>query len=320
MTLHKITVPTPFKVGDVNLYLLKGETISLIDAGPNTEMAWEALLTGLSDHRLNINDIDQIILTHHHVDHFGMAAKLIDASGRIKLYCHPQSAPFITLNEERFQEVIDYFYRFYQEQGVPEEMARMAENIRALYRDYSLPLTIDGWLEEGDTLPQEPNWKVYHFPGHAQDQLGFYHEKDKVLIASDHLIQQISSNAILEAPYGLGPRPKTLIQYRHSLERCLSMDISIAHSGHGNDIDQVSALIQTRLNKQVQRAEDLYQLFAGNPRTAFEIASVYYGQRIYREMPLIMSEIIGHLDLLESWGRLTARKEGDQVIYVPLHG
>ncbi|MDR7561019.1 MAG: MBL fold metallo-hydrolase, partial [Armatimonadota bacterium] len=39
MRLHRIELPTPFPVGPVNAYLLAGEPLTLVDAGPRTPQA-----------------------------------------------------------------------------------------------------------------------------------------------------------------------------------------------------------------------------------------------------------------------------------------
>ena len=36
MDIHKIIIPTPYAVGDVNAFLVKGDTLTLFDAGPKT--------------------------------------------------------------------------------------------------------------------------------------------------------------------------------------------------------------------------------------------------------------------------------------------
>lgn len=71
-TISQLTVPTPFAVGDAHVYLLKGDTLSLVDAGVKTKAAWEALKTQLRQLGYAPNDIEQIILTHHHPDHIGL--------------------------------------------------------------------------------------------------------------------------------------------------------------------------------------------------------------------------------------------------------
>ena len=64
-------MPTPFPVGDVNVYLVKGDALTLIDTGVNTEESKETLSYKLGELRLKITDIEQVILTHHHPDHAG---------------------------------------------------------------------------------------------------------------------------------------------------------------------------------------------------------------------------------------------------------
>src|SRR5262249_36627455 len=59
-----IALPTPFEVGDVNAYLLKGEPLTLLDPGPQTDEAWRALVAGLKQHRTRPEDIELIVLTH----------------------------------------------------------------------------------------------------------------------------------------------------------------------------------------------------------------------------------------------------------------
>ena len=43
MEINKIVIPTPYPVGDVNAFLVKGDALTLFDAGPKTEEAYEAI-------------------------------------------------------------------------------------------------------------------------------------------------------------------------------------------------------------------------------------------------------------------------------------
>ena len=52
--IHKIVIPTPFAVGDVNAFLVKGDTLSLVDAGPKTPEAYEALKSWYKSSRVFI--------------------------------------------------------------------------------------------------------------------------------------------------------------------------------------------------------------------------------------------------------------------------
>lgn len=41
--IAKLILPTPFPVGDVNVYVIKGDLLTLVDVGPKTDEAWQAL-------------------------------------------------------------------------------------------------------------------------------------------------------------------------------------------------------------------------------------------------------------------------------------
>lgn len=69
--IAKLVIPTPFPVGDVNVYAVKGEKLTLVDAGPKTDEAWEALKSQLKELNLTPGDFEQVVLTHHHPDHAG---------------------------------------------------------------------------------------------------------------------------------------------------------------------------------------------------------------------------------------------------------
>ena len=76
MKIVPISVPTPFYVGPVNCYLIAEDPVTLIDTGPKTKEAVEALREGLRRARFRVSDIRRIVLTHAHEDHCGLARSL----------------------------------------------------------------------------------------------------------------------------------------------------------------------------------------------------------------------------------------------------
>ena len=70
----QVQIPLPYALNIVNCYLLRGQQgWTLVDTGLNTPPAraqWKAALNELN---IAPTDIDKIILTHMHPDHFGMA-------------------------------------------------------------------------------------------------------------------------------------------------------------------------------------------------------------------------------------------------------
>src|SRR5881227_430207 len=88
MKIIPIPLPTPFYVGPVNVYLVAEEPVTLIDTGPKTREANEALREGLRKARLRVFDIRRIVLTHAHEDHCGMARALRDEAKEARVFVH----------------------------------------------------------------------------------------------------------------------------------------------------------------------------------------------------------------------------------------
>ena len=75
MKITSLSVPTPFYVGDVNVYLIREDPVTLIDVGPKTREAAEVLRRKLAAEGVLFSDVRRIVLTHAHEDHCGLAVR-----------------------------------------------------------------------------------------------------------------------------------------------------------------------------------------------------------------------------------------------------
>src|SRR5262245_24441638 len=117
--LHAIALPTPFEIGDVNIYLAEGDTLTLIDCGLNTEAAYTALTDGLATRGYKIRDIKRLLITHHHVDHVGLARRILDESGA-EVWCHADCVHWLETPDEARDHFARYFDVVFRESGVPQ--------------------------------------------------------------------------------------------------------------------------------------------------------------------------------------------------------
>ena len=79
--IHCLPIPTPFKVGRVNVYLIEDEPLTLVDTGPNSGKALDELERQLSDVGHSIDELELVILTHQHIDHLGLIEVIESRSG-----------------------------------------------------------------------------------------------------------------------------------------------------------------------------------------------------------------------------------------------
>jgi len=103
--IYQLQLPLPFTpLGDMalgetlaqtNVYLIRGSMgWLLVDSGWNDSKTIEVFEKGLREIGINFKDISQIVITHSHLDHFGLAGMLKELSGA-KLSLHQRERRFI---------------------------------------------------------------------------------------------------------------------------------------------------------------------------------------------------------------------------------
>lgn len=300
-TITKLTIPTPFAVGDTHVYLLKGDRLSLIDAGVKTKEAWEALKDQLKDLGYHPNDIEQIILTHHHPDHIGLVEEFRRAD---TLAGHEDNDLWLTRDQAYFQRYAQFYRDFFITSGVPESFNGFLKQLEEPLK-YAGEGKLTTYLEENNRLPGHGDWQVIDTKGHAQSHLSFFREADGAFIGGDHVLEHISPNPIIEPPRRREEeRPKPLVQYRANLIKCMSLGISTVYPGHGNNITNLDELVPVQLKRQEQRASKVFQMLQDGMQTPFQLCQKLFPKQIDKQLDLTMSETTGQLDFLEDQGKV----------------
>lgn len=300
--IAKITLPTPFPVGDVNVFLVKGERLTLVDAGTKTEIAWNSFVKQLNELHLSPNDIEQIIITHHHPDHVGFLAYF---PKEVEVFGHPLNQPWLTITESFIEANEQFFVETLAEFGVPESFLTLKHEFRKTTK-YSCNRLLTGHLVEGDTPLGLSEWKVIETPGHASSHIGLFREKDGAYIGGDQLLPHISPNPILEPPLpGEQERFKPQLQLNASLKKLASYPIEIVYPGHGADIAEVKPLIEKRLSRQHDRAMQVKKWLEQEEMTVFEVCQRLFPHIYERELILTLSETVAQFDYLLSLQEIT---------------
>lgn len=313
--IHCITLPTPFAVGDVNIYLIESEKLTLVDTGPKTEEAWKAFQQQIQALGFEVGDIEQVILTHHHPDHVGLADYL--KNNDVTFISLEYNLPWLKKDAEFFKHHDDFYLTVYREMGIEKFHKKAMERIRG-YLSYSCNIEIENVVHEGDAIAGLPGWYIIETPGHAQGHLSLIRKEDGVMIGGDHLIKHISSNALIEPPpLGVKERPKTLLQYRESLKKVINHGVTKVYAGHGKVVEHPKELVHIRLMKQEERAEHILKMLSERPLTGFEICQQLFPTIFLKELGLTMSETLGHLDLLESNNQLKVVEKDGVLYYQP---
>ena len=310
--LHAIELPTPFPVGPITVFLGHGpgEPLTLIDTGPHTPETRAALEAGLADVGYSLANLDRIVITHAHADHFGMAAGLVDLSGA-QVWTHPWNIR--TLSDRQADRAcrVAFYADLLRQAAVPADILSAVGRATQGVNRFSQPVSVDVTLQEGDTLRlADLNWQVLHTPGHAAGLICLYEPTSQTLLSSDHLLADISSNPVVEPPPpGQAERPRSLALYTESLQRVAAMEIERALPSHGPVIYDVAGLVEERLSFHQQRMIRVLDALQQGASTTWEVTNAIFPHRSPLDTFLAVSEVIGHLDLLEMEGRIL----GEQV-------
>jgi glyoxylase-like metal-dependent hydrolase (beta-lactamase superfamily II) len=311
---ERYPIPTPFQVGPINAYLA-GRT--LVDPGPDGEEAWSVLLTALERNDLTPDDIEQVLVTHPHPDHFGSAHRFAERGATV--YASEPCADIVGDFAGRWAYERDYFTDFFERNGMSAATADTVTELPEAFLNYAPDVDVDVTLAAGDTVTvADTTLTVDAVTGHAVGELTFEYEDDdgeSVCIVGDNVLLDITPNPFLQPPTEPGgERPRVLPRYNDCLERQLDAGYDRLLPGHRDVITDPAGRIQEILDAHEARTQDVLELLGG-PKTAVDVMHGLFENLPVTEQFSGMSEAIGHLDVLEERGAVERQERGGMIVY-----
>jgi glyoxylase-like metal-dependent hydrolase (beta-lactamase superfamily II) len=311
--IHRLSIPTPFAVGRVNVYVIEDEPLTLVDTGPNSGSSLDELERGLGALGHSIADLELVILTHQHIDHLGLVDVIRRRSGA-EVATSEVARPYVERYSEEAAADDAFAVELMRRHGIPAETARALQSVSQAFRAWGAQTTVDRVLRDGERIEmRDRTLEVAYRPGHSPSDTVFHDAARRLLIGGDHLLKDISSNPLITRPRGGGQRTQTLVLYLESLRRTRAMDLALVLPGHGDPVSDHRGLIDARLALHERRAAKLERLIRERPRTAHELAHCLWGDVALTQAYLTLSEVLGHTDLLMNAGRVR-EEEPDGVV------
>jgi len=332
--LHQLVLPTPWPVGPVQIYLIDGDPLTLVDTGVKSPDSRAALEAGLEALGRSIDEVRRVLLTHYHGDHLGQVASIRRAGADLELYAHADEVSMIEgFSPERNERLVEHAELF-SEYGVDDETLRaQAAVLRARIDDSPIlcePARVDRVLRDGDTIPfKRFELRVHHVPGHTAGHVVYEEPESGTLLTGDHVMgnavpstSTYYTSALPEPrdPVRRRPRLRGLPLYLDSLRRLRRLDAKTILPAHGGVLSRPSRAIDDALlfyDVRVQRIERGLRTLAamGQDVTAWEIWRALFSKLDpVREMRNRMLMVIGALDVLEDQGLCITRRRDDGVL------
>jgi len=297
----RIELPLGIMFPTVNCYLLPGEQLTLIDCGMDMEDSWEIFQAKLHENNFQLQDIQQVVLTHEHIDHVGMLPKILAHTNATikaplvikKWFSHPK---------EQRQKSSTFIKKLYKSIGLPEEIINVgiefvkAINIRPTIEDFS---RFD-FFAAGDFLNMgNTNWEILNTPGHCPAQHVFVQNEEKRIFSGDMLLPITPMPIVTQDPNNPEQENRALKDLLDSFARLRKYDFQKVYSGHGPIFSNANAVIDQQIARiQMRKAECLERYQSGH-QTVYEIHQKMYPNHSLPPNFSGIHMIMGYLDLLK---------------------
>jgi glyoxylase-like metal-dependent hydrolase (beta-lactamase superfamily II) len=311
--LVPLETPTPFIVGPVNVFLLKGGPLTLIDTGTCTPEAEATLKDLLAQHGVQFSDIQRIFLTHHHVDHTGLTRRIVAASGA-EVWAHPHLARQAALGHSHDEAAHRFFLDILHEFGVPADVSEQSMVLWDAFKSFAEDFKVDHVFSDGGAAGP---FRTYFVPGHSATDTLLIHESDGYSIGGDHILESINPNPLLRRPEPGQPRPPALVQYQQSLNRSRTLPLGRCFPGHGAPMEDPNAVIDGILSQHARRNARVLAAVTPEGVCPYTLCRSFFPTLPLEHLYLGLSVAIGHMELLEAAGQLKHEHRDGIIHYQP---
>ena len=230
-----LRLPLPFALNHINVYLLdEGDGWTIVDCGLDTPAAralWDAVL---GSRELGGRPVRQIVVTHHHPDHVGLAGWLAArCDAPVRMTAGELAVAGRYANAAR--DVVAERTPLWHEHGLPGPVAAalMAHMPRYAVQVHALPAQVDPIDTAGPLRLGGRSWTPIIGRGHSPEHLSLLAEDGALMLGGDQVLPKITPNiavwpggdpdplrsylASLEAFAGIAPRTLLLPSHKQPL-------------------------------------------------------------------------------------------------------
>jgi glyoxylase-like metal-dependent hydrolase (beta-lactamase superfamily II) len=246
------------------------------------------------------DDLGRLIITHAHIDHYGIAGEVVRRSGA-ELWMHAQT----DLDRAKYahpDSAVDRRTLMLADHGLlGETLTAAATGLR-------------DWIPVMPSIGQPTarvhggekfeaggrSWEILHTPGHSPGHICIWSADDRLLCSGDHLLKSISPPVTFER----GFEPDPMGSYLESLRLVEQLEPALVLPGHGETFTDGAARAATIAEGKRRRLGRVLASIESSRRTVTELATDLYPRPLKgAQLHFVMAEILAYLAYLEARGQ-----------------
>lgn len=282
-------------VPPANVYVILDQEPILVDCGPDGPV--EPLLEDLR--ALGVSEVRHLVITHGHIDHFGLARRLRERWPSMKIYLHRDDVLKCTLRDEDRRPLGQELRDIIRSWGVAQEVVLSIQDKIIEVMRLGPPLE-PSWItmvDGGVIRVGDVELQVTHTPGHTEGSICLTY--GDLLFSGDHLLEDITPNPALYLPAYRGKRTG-LGDYIESLKRTTQARRVLP--GHGAPYEDPAARARQIETAYRERRDAILRLLNGTPRSVSDLTMTLWSNLDPLTFFLGAREVHGHLEILEREG------------------
>jgi glyoxylase-like metal-dependent hydrolase (beta-lactamase superfamily II) len=248
----------------------------------------------------SFDGLGRLIITHAHIDHFGIAGEVVRRSGA-ELWMHIQT----DLDRAKYA---------HPDRAVDRRTVMLADH--GLYGDTLTDAAtgLRDWMPVMPSIGQPTakvhggekffaggrSWEILHTPGHSPGHICIWSADDRLLCSGDHLLKSISPPVTFERGFERDP----MGSYLESLSLVEQLDPALVLPGHGEAFTHGAARAAAIAGGKRHRLLQVLTLIRSSSCTVTDLAAVLYPAPLKgAQLHFVMAEILAYLAYLEVRGQ-----------------
>jgi glyoxylase-like metal-dependent hydrolase (beta-lactamase superfamily II) len=320
--IHRIPVALPEMpknmISNLTVYLVTGKNgWTLIDAGWNTEGAFKSLEQGLGEVGAKITDISRVILTHSHLDHYGLASRIKNLSPSTEILAHRIESELIKLRYLDTTVMWEQTAATLRQHGIPDS----ERQFMGFPDMQNIPVVLPTILLSGGEIIDTGLYKleIIWTPGHSPGHICLYEPKNRLLFSGDHVLPTISPNVGFQVLSGENP----LKDYLNALRKVRDLSVTQVLPAHEYTFSNLSDRVDEIIEHHKQRQNEILTILHDNHHSAYEIAAhvtwntpgVTFRQFPPMQKMVATTETIAHLEYICYEGQARKTEENGRIYY-----